>query len=62
MLTVLPTRRIVFNDNAVGKARKDLNSACFVKVKHLLLSKSYEKTSGEVTFRRVKGLLILIWT
>jgi len=32
--------------------RKGLNSVCFVQVNHLLLSKSYEKTSGELTFGR----------
>ena len=40
---------IVFNDNVVGKMEKDLNSACFVQLNHLLLSKSNEKTSGELT-------------
>ena len=32
--------------------RKGFSSACFVKVNHLLLSKSYENTSGELTFCR----------
>ena len=43
---------IVFNDNIVGKMRKGLNSACFVKVNLSVLSKSYEKTSSELTFGR----------
>ena len=52
------TSRIEFNDNAVGKMRKDLNSACFVQVNHLLPFKTYEKTSGELTFGRAKRLAI----
>jgi len=39
---------IVFND-VVGKMRRGLNSACFGQVNHLLLSKSFERTSGEMT-------------
>ena len=41
----------LFDDDVVGKMRKRLNSVRFAKANHLLLSKSYEKTSGELTLK-----------
>ena len=42
--------------------RKSPNSACFVSVSnHLLLSKSYEKTSGELNFGGDETTECLSW-
>ena len=44
-------RSEAFNDYVVVKMELGLNSACFVQVNRLFLSKSYEKKSGELTKR-----------
>ena len=49
---------IAFNDSVVSKMRKSLNSACFVQVNHLSVSKSYEETLGELTLVGAKRVWV----